>query len=301
MASVSALDERAGRKFYLDDPDDLRAGEPVVFLLSLHGGGSVGHWQRLYFPAFEIKEKYRLVVATPSAATREPMRRWVAEADDAHLRNIVEIVFEKYGRENIASFWLVGHSQGGMTSNRLLAQPFFADRVDGWLSLSGGRIGPIELPASFFPPRRGAPLAELERSGDGPRPGKAVAPSCDLSYVFATGEHEMVKLPETSPWADRYGAGPRVRLPDVVDDRPGRIHDTLREGRSTPGWGLSARPGTAQVYVYPNARDGRLIADVVRLDKGHTEGLEPNITETLIRMMVAAPGGKARGAARPNS
>jgi hypothetical protein len=31
---------------------------------------------------------------------------------------------------------------------------------------------------------------------------------------------------------------------------------------------------------------------VVRLDKGHTEGLEPKITEELIKMMVSAPGGK---------
>jgi hypothetical protein len=129
---------------------------------------------------------------------------------------------------------------------------------------------------------------------DGPRPGKAVAPTGDLSFIFATGEHEMVALPETSPWAEKYAAGPRQRLADVVDDQPGQIHDTTREGKSTPAWGLAARPGTAQVYIYPNARDGRLIADVVRLDKGHTEGLEPNITETLIRMMVEAPGGKAR-------
>ncbi|MCZ7575599.1 MAG: hypothetical protein M5U18_00450 [Dehalococcoidia bacterium] len=50
------------------------------------------------------------------------------------------------------------------------------------------------------------------------------------------------------------------------------------------------------MYVYPNARDGRVIADVVRLDKGHTEGLEPRITEELISMVAGAPGGKARAA-----
>jgi hypothetical protein len=33
---------------------------------------------------------------------------------------------------------------------------------------------------------------------------------------------------------------------------------------------------------------------VVRLDKGHTEGLEPRITETLVRLMVEAPGGKVQ-------
>jgi hypothetical protein len=112
-----------------------------------------------------------------------------------------------------------------------------------------------------------------------------------MSFIYATGEHEIASLPETSPWAEKYAASPRVRLPDVVDDEPGRIYDT--RGNSSPAWGLLPRPGTAQVYVYPNARDARVIVDVVRLDKGHTEGLEPNITEELIKMIVAAPGGKA--------
>jgi pimeloyl-ACP methyl ester carboxylesterase len=298
MGSISAVDEKTGRKFYLDDPDDLKPGEKVVFLLNLHGGGSVGAWQRSYFPAFQYKEAYRLVIATPSAATKEPSRRWVGEADDAHLHNIVNYVFAKYGRENIKSFWLVGHSQGGMTSNRLLGtDPFFRDQVDGWLSLSGGRIGPAEIPASFFIGARG-PGAQPPQTGDGPRPGRAAPLECDISFIFATGEHEIVALPETSPWAERYGADARVRLPDVVDDQAGQIYDTTREGKSTPAWGLSPRPGTAQVYVYPNARGGRVIADVVRLDKGHTEGLEPKITEQLIKMIVAAPGGKVQKAGK---
>jgi len=216
----------------------------------------------------------------------------VGEADDAHLRNIVELVFDKYGAANIASFWLVGHSQGGMTSNRLLLDdPFFQGRVDGWLSLSGGRIGPIELPATFFSIRPG-PRPTFP--ADGPAPGRAVAPPCDISFVFATGEHEMTSLPQTSPWAEKYAAGPRQRLADVVDTEPGQVWDTTRAGQSTPAWGLEARPGAAEVYVYPNAEGGRLIADVVRRDKGHTEGLEPRITERLLELMLAAPGGKAR-------
>jgi hypothetical protein len=51
-------------------------------------------------------------------------------------------------------------------------------------------------------------------------------------------------------------------------------------------------PGKAQMFVFPNCKDGRVVADVVRLDKGHTEGLEPKITEELVKMIVAAPGGK---------
>ena len=89
----------------------------------------MGAWQRRYFPAFEYKERYRLVIATPSAATKEPARRWVGEADDEHLEYIVNHIYAKYGSKNIRSFWLVGHSPGGMASNRLLNSPFFAERV----------------------------------------------------------------------------------------------------------------------------------------------------------------------------
>src|SRR6202050_5812337 len=109
MPSIAALDEKTGRKFYLDDPDDLKPGEKLVFILNLHGGGSVGAWQRAYFPAQDYKNQHRLVIATPSAATKEPMRRWGGEAGDAHLRAVVEQVFEAYG-DRIRAFWLVGSS-----------------------------------------------------------------------------------------------------------------------------------------------------------------------------------------------
>ncbi len=295
MGSEKMTDPGTGREFYLDSPDELGPDEEVTFLLNLHGGGSFGAWQRLYFPAFELADAHRLVVATPTAATSEPVRRWVEEADDQHLQNVVDLVFDRFGPERVRSFWLVGHSQGGMTSNRLLATDYFASRVDGWLSLSGGRIGRAELAAGFGPPQRPGTEPFRFPAGDGqrPRPGVAVTPEADLSFIFATGEHEIAALPETSPWAEKYGAGPRVRLADVIDEKPGQVYDTSREGNSSPSWGLSPRPGTAQVFVYPNATGGWVIADVVRLDKGHTEGLEPRVTEELVKMIVGAPGGKA--------
>ncbi|HKI73395.1 MAG TPA: alpha/beta fold hydrolase [Pseudomonadales bacterium] len=288
MPSTVATDNRTGRKFFLDDPDDLRDDEPFVFLLNLHGGGSHGTWQHLYFPAHDYKEKYRLVVATPSAATRDP-RRWVGEADDDHLQAIVDHVIDKYGKDRIRAFWLVGHSQGGMTSNRLLNTEYFADRVDGWLSLSGGRIGAAPRSATA-----GAPMPP----GTEPRPRmnltRPPVPDCDFSHIFAVGEYEIESLPESSPWAEKYGAGARVRQPDVVDTEPGQIFDQSRDGYSTRAWGLKPAPGTAEIYVYPNARDGRVIADVVRLNKGHTEGLEPKVTEAIIELLVQEPGGKIR-------
>jgi hypothetical protein len=175
MASSTVVDEQSGRNYTLDEPDDHRPGEPVTFLLNLHGGGSVGMWQHEYFPAYRSTDQYRLVIATPSAATKEPMRRWLAEADDAHLQNIVNAVVARYGRSNIRSFWLVGHSQGGMTANRLLLTPFVAARVDGWLSLSGGRIGPAErAPNAGCAPSRSQ--RRVMRSGLESCRGRSAAP-----------------------------------------------------------------------------------------------------------------------------
>jgi len=157
----------------------LKPGEKVTFILNIHGAGSIGNWQRHYFPAMDYKEKYRLVIATPTAATSSPMqaggpgvRRWVAEADDAHLQNITDQVFDAFGRKNIKAFWLVGHSQGGATSHRIVCSDFFKDKVDGLVSLSGGRIGRSEMN-----PRFGPPLAD--GSPPPPRPaaaGAAMAP-----------------------------------------------------------------------------------------------------------------------------
>jgi hypothetical protein len=268
----------------------------VVFILNIHGAGSIGNWQRHYFPAADYVDKYRLVVATPTAATspvRAPgqpgVRVWVPDADDAHLQNITEAVIDAFGRQTIKSFWLAGHSQGGLTSHRIVCTPFFASKVDGFLSLSGGRIG-----GSLMNPRFGPP--KPDGSPPDPRPtnaglgGTTPLPACRFSHIYETGEHEITSLQTTSAWAEQLGCGPRVEQARIVDTEGGYVWDYARQGY--PVWGLKARPGQAQEFLYPNCQGGRIVADVVRLDKGHTEGLEPKVTEAIIRLMVSAPGGK---------
>jgi hypothetical protein len=290
----NAIDPDTGREFFLDYPCDLAPDEKVLFILSIHGAGSIGNWQRHYFPALDYKEQYRLVIATPTAAGSgsigpAPVRMWLPETDDAYLQNVVNLVVDRFGRENIGAFWLAGHSQGGMTSNRIVCTEFFRDKVDGWLSLSGGRIGRAEVAPDFFGPD-GPPAALASGDPNAPRPGVGVLPNCDISYMFTSGEHEIVELPATSPIADKYGCAARERHADIVDESMGYVTGAA-PGRGA-SWGREARPGTAQVYVYPNCTGARIVADVLRMDKGHTEGLEPRVTEALIRMMASAPGGK---------
>lgn len=289
----NATDAKTGRQFWLDYPCDLKPNEKVVFVLNLHGAGSVGNWQRHYFPIADYKEKHRLVVATPTAATATPVRRWDGAADDAHLQNITTWVFDTFGRKNIRSFWLAGHSQGGFTSSRIVCTDFFKDKVDGWLSLSGGRVGQAPFVTQFGPPKPdGSPPDPRPRPA---MPNANAAPACDFSHVFTVGEYEIERLPETSPLAEKYGCAPRVRRKDIVDEKPGYVWDYQRAGYKV--WGMKARPGVAQEWVYEKCRDGRVVADVVRTDKGHTEGLEPRVTEELVKLMVSAKGGKAQASA----
>jgi pimeloyl-ACP methyl ester carboxylesterase len=293
------VEMKTRRTYFLDYPCDLKPGEKVTFILSLHGFGSYGNWQRHYFPILDYKDKYRLVIATPSS----PTRFW-SDADDEYLQNIVTSVVGQIGKENIKAFWLVGHSQGGLTSNRLVRTPFFKDRVDGWLSLSGGRLGGQPgRAANWGPPPSTTPGATA--AGGAPPPAIAAAmallrepPAADFSFVYETGRREMDDkgLPESSDWATKYGCGPRSKPEEITDTQPGYVYDSTRQNPPNPPWGLLPAPGRAVIYTYPNCKDGRVVADIARIDKGHTEGLEPKVSEELVKLMVSAKGGKLQQA-----
>ena len=295
------VETKTGRNYFLDYPCDLKKGEKVTFILSLHGGGSYGNWQRHYFPLLDFVDKYRLVVATPFS----PRRAW-STSDDEYLQNIVTTVVEQLGKQNIKAFWLAGHSQGGQTSNRLLLTEFYRDRVDGWVSLSGGRLGS----------KRSEVRAAIPRgSGGGPPPGAPATPSTtapsgttapalvadasvlpegEFSHIYTSGQHELPEtgLPGNSRWAEKLGCGARRKPQEVVDTKAGYIYDRREQANPNPVWGFKARPGKAEFFIYPDCKNGRVVADIIRIDKGHTEGLEPKVTEEIIKLMLSARGGK---------
>jgi hypothetical protein len=293
VSGGGTVEAGTARTYFLDYPCDLRRGEKVTLILSLHGGGSYGNWQRHYFPVVDYIDKYRLVVATPFS----PRRVWTAE-DDGYLQNIVTSLIAQIGRQNIKAFWLAGHSQGGLTSTRLICNDFFKTKVDGFLSLSGGRVGGQAGRASNFgvPPARGA--AEAGRGGTPPAglPAGALVipppPTCDFSHIFETGEHEISAVPKASERAQKYGCSAETRRREVADVKAGYVYDSSRQDPGSKAWGLLPRPGKAEILTYRNCRDKRIVADVIRIDKGHTEGLEPRITEELVKLMLSARGGK---------
>ena len=301
------VEPKTRRTFFLDCPSGYKPGDKVNLVLALHGGGSYANWQRNYFPIMDVKDKYKLVIITPGS----PTRVWQAEDDD-YLHNIVDEVVGTLGKSNVQRFILAGHSQGGMTSNRIICTDYFKDKVDLRVSLSGGRIGPTtpagrgfgqgglpiyqQVPGQTPPPtpaRAGPPPGATEAGA--PPPGGA----CDYSFIFSNGEFESIPA-ATSPLADKFGCGARKQEEDVIDPKPGYVWDATRQDPGTDGWGHYPRSGRAQVYVFPKCKDGRVIADIVKLQKGHTEGYEPNVTDKIMELATSASGGKiAKGSWSP--
>jgi pimeloyl-ACP methyl ester carboxylesterase len=296
----SVVEPKTGRTYFLDYPCDLKPGEKVTFILSLHGGGSYGNWMRHYFPLMDYKDKYRLVIATPFT----PTRAW-SPADDEYLQAIVTSIVGQIGKNNVKAFWLAGHSLGGQTANRLLYTDFYRDRVDGWVSLSGGRLGSkrseVRAPIPGAP-GVGARTSPQPSGAAPPIPGlvadASVLPDGVFSHIYSSGAHELTAagLPNNSRWAEKMKCGARRQPQEIVDTRAGYVQDNREQANPNPVWGFKARPGKAEVFVYPGCEQGRVVADIIRADKGHTEGLEPKVTEEIIKLMLSAKGSKIQNA-----
>ena len=185
-----------------------------------------------------------------------------------------------------------------------MCDPYFRDKVDVRISLSGGRVGEVTPAGKGF--AGGTPVY---KSGGTQPPGFQLPPrmpevgppggDCDYSFIFSNGENESIPV-ATSPLADKFGCAARTELPDVIDPKPGYVWDSTRQDPGSDGWGHYPRSGRDLVYVFPGCKEGRVVADVVRIAKGHTEGYEPNITDAIIGLAVSAKGGKiATGAWTP--
>ena len=283
------VEPKTRRTFFLDCPAGYKPGDDVTFVLSLHGGGSYANWQRNYFPIMDQKDKYKLVIATPSS----PYRAWDA-GDDEYLKGIVDLVVGTVGKENLTAFWLSGHSQGGATSSRIICTDYFKDKVDVRISLSGGRTGsPPRAPAAGAPATVGG--APNVAGGGGPPGAPTAPPTCDFSNIFTQGEHEARPAEfEKSTWAAKYGCTNRVKRANVVDVKQGLVWDSTRQNPGSESWGRYPKPGESEVFQFTGCKDGRVVADVIRLKKGHTEGLEPNVVEEIAKLAASARGGKIK-------
>jgi hypothetical protein len=122
-------------------------------------------------------------------------------------------------------------------------------------------------------------------------------------------------LPMAAAIGSRAAMAPPLQIARVTCETPPPLHcpESDCPGAMVTEQGTAVEPKTGRRFFldYPcdlkrgekvifvlslhgGVRDGRVVADVVRLEKGHTEGLEPHVTEALVKLMVSARGGKAQ-------
>jgi hypothetical protein len=210
-------------------------------------------------------------------------------------------VVGQIGQDNVKAFWLAGHSQGGMTSNRIIRTDFFKDKVDGWISLSGGRLGanPTRQLRRDGRRRQARPVvraAALAALAPVPRRRR---PACRPTISPSSTKRDSGRWTRKDCRTHRRGRsasaaarGARRTAIEIADTKAGYVYDGSRQNPPVPAWGLLPGPGKARVFVYPDCREGRVVADVVRVDKGHTEGLEPAVSEEIVKLMVSSTGGR---------
>jgi hypothetical protein len=100
-------------------------------------------------------------------------------------------------------------------------------------------------------------------------------------------------LPKKSAWAEKYQCNAEPKQSEVVDTTPCYVVRQRPPGPPAARvWGLLPRPGKAEVFTYKGCKDAAWVADIMRMDKGHTEGLEPKVTEEMVKLLVSARGGK---------
>ena len=154
------VEMKTRRTYFLDYPCDLKPDEKVTFILSLHGAGSYGNWQRNYFPIMDYKDSYRLVIATPNSPTHVWSRltnhhatsstRWSINSAGEH---------QKFGWSAIRR----GHD----------LQP---DRAHGFFRIASTG-GPGRWATGTNPGRTPSPSAALARRPSGARALAGVAPA----------------------------------------------------------------------------------------------------------------------------
>ena len=274
----------------------MKPGEKVTFILALHGAGSYGNWQRNYFPLIDYKDKYRLVIATPNS----PTTVW-SEADDEYLHNIVDSVVAQIGKENVKAFWLVGHSQGGMTSNR--------DRAHRLLQGQGRRLAE---PVGRTPRQQSRPR-QLHRHGRAARSGGRRTRRrtwrgprrADAAGDRTAGERFLLHLRNRPARDGREGIAGNVRVGGAsrLRRRGARRRDRRHEGRlrlrRQPSESAECRrgdccplPAKRASSPSPTAKTAASSPTWCGSTKDTRKGSSRRSPKQLVKLMMSAKGGR---------
>jgi len=209
------------------------------------------------------------------------------------------MVEDALGKDRIKAFWLAGHSLGGQPPTGLInTDPFFQQRLKGWVSLSAAARLQARGRARHHPrrrrrPARPAPGAAAPPGNGGGLPRQAGGLRRDLpepafSFIYETGEHELTAAGCRANRSGRrkLGCGARPSRSRWPTPRRATFYDSRPQPNPNP-IGAPSPPGRGQGYLYPGCSSGRVVADIVRATKA-TPKAGAKVTEQIVKLMMAA-------------
>ena len=123
----------------------VREGAPVTFILNLHGTmpeQTLKGYQVPYFRAHWHVDTHNLIVVAPKAIGAQ-WGVFDGGADEPHLLEIIDWVYTTFGKLDIRSMWVAGHSQGALYAKTFVCHPAIADKVGGVVAQAGFNANPL--------------------------------------------------------------------------------------------------------------------------------------------------------------
>jgi pimeloyl-ACP methyl ester carboxylesterase len=192
-----------GRDVYVDYGCEKWSGTPTTFILNLHGtmgdeGGKI--YQRYYFPTFQYVDTHDFVVVTPKSVVAQ-WGNGDDGADEPHLLEVVEWMYETFSDFDVRGMWVVGHSWGSAYTLGFACKAELEERVSGVVLMSGG----AGMPACADRLSVMATVGELDIvPGQPDQTTAAMAHGCGVATTYEVGDNVVTEWPDCDPgWVHR--------------------------------------------------------------------------------------------------
>lgn len=231
-------------------PKDYDSEKQYPFILSLHGYGSNGRGQLMFFPLRELSEKYDFIYCAPNGIDKswnatDACCDWKNKVDDsAYLRSLIIKAMEDYNIDKNRIF-ITGLSNGGFMSYRMAHD--HSDLITAIVPFAG--VGFYEWPSN---PKN--PVSVLHIHG-----------TRDKTIKWAGGGNGKRKYPSVednfSKWREFNRCTKKIDLdkPTIDLDRkvPGSETEAVRYGSDDGGVVMELWEVVKGGHVTPPSRDAR--------------------------------------------
>lgn len=180
-----------GRGVHVAYPCNKHKGAPATFILNLHGTmptENIKLYQVGYFSAHNLVDSHNLIMVAPKAVGSQ-WGNGDNGADQPHLMEVIEWVYDTFKDFDIRAMWVGGHSWGSAYTARFGCSAELADKVKGLILMSGGGSATCQSKISLI-------ISMAEGDGRMPTDQSSLA----SSHGCMAAKKEMILMNDYTHW-----------------------------------------------------------------------------------------------------